>query len=112
MRSVMRMASGRQRLPAEDPRLRNAARELGYQAIQRAEHLLEYGSPTTQVQLIRSLVSPLLAGTKDKDEDDERIAKVRSELAELMGSVRESLGAPLPPARDTDETRDDRKARP
>ncbi len=87
---VARLRAPRPSSDEPDPELHQRALELGDVAIRRAEYLLEFGAPQTQLQLIRTLVTPLLTRKKDDSEDDERIDKLRSSLQAMMEDVGET----------------------
>jgi len=94
-------AKGRTVEGAPDEHLKEAARQLGMQAIRRAEHLLVAGAPQTQLQLIRALVPPMILTARDTGEEQRRLDQLRERMEKLMESAREP-GPAVSPADDQD----------
>lgn len=91
---------------AEDD-LRDAVRTLGLRAIARAEHLLEFGAPAQQIAVMRALMYPLMASTRQKDGDDDRMKDLREQMSGLLEAVREPSRI-VQAAVDPDEAGEDR----
>lgn len=68
-----------------DERVANAARQLTSTAIIRINHVLQYGTPQQQQQVLRAFI-PALIKQAEKSEQNEEIARLRKDLDELRAS--------------------------
>lgn len=70
-----------------DAELTSAARTLAATAIATAHHYLVYGSPQTQVQIVRALMPAVGRAIVDRHDEDEGLAEVRAQLRSLQQSM-------------------------
>lgn len=80
-----------------DERVANAARQLTAVAISRLNHVLQYGTPQAQQQLLRAFVPALLRQAESKGQNEE-IAQLRAE----MQALREDMQGYETPPEDED----------
>ena len=70
-----------------DEELTAAARALAATAIATAQHFLTYGSPQTQVQIVRALMPAVGRAIVDRHDEDEGLADVRGQLRALQQAM-------------------------
>lgn len=71
---------------SEDTELAAKARALADKAINVANHYLDHGSPSVQLQVIKAIMPAIGRGMSEKGED-ETIAELRQQLSELHRAV-------------------------
>lgn len=89
----------------DDEIVRKAVRMLAMKVLDRADYLLEEGSPATRITVIRAIM-PALVKTLEKKQDDDELAELRKVLNEVRDELRTGpttiVRIPGPPVVPTD----------
>lgn len=75
---------------AEDDELKERIRQLAWMVVDRAEYILQHGSPALQAQTMRTIMPAIVRALQQQNED-EKYLKLKQDFEQQMKEIRQNL---------------------